>query len=387
MRSGLKSDIFEKFAALAGSISNSEVEGWKQQGGKVIGYTCSFVPEELFVAAGLMPFRIRATGSLSAGRADDYFEAANICSLVRHCFNKILTGEYEFIDGCVIGGGCDANRHILDNWEKSEARIPFLHRIFFPHSSGILMAQNFRNQLENLKQLLEEHFGLKITDDKLRDAIVLCNEIRDLQKAIYALRKVDNPPITASETIALVVAGYSMPKEAYKADLTQLLEELRGVTVPENKKTVRLMVVGPGHDEPTLCDIIETMGGTVVTDLTCYGGKTLFGSVREADPDPLQALADYQVIDRPLCPKNLDAHPLINREIMAKIKEYRVDGLIGQGYLCCETWGGELFVLQKELKEAGIPMLRIEREYTSDSLGQVQTRVQAFIETISGGLL
>ena len=72
---------------------------------------------------------------------------------------------------------------------------------------------------------------------------------------------------------------------------------------------------------------------------------------------------------------------------MDKIKEYRVDGIIGQSYLCCETWSGELFVLQKEFKEAGIPMLRIEREYTSDSLGQVQTRVQAFIETISGGLL
>ena len=387
MKSGLKSEIFEKFAAIAGNIMNPSVQKWKHKGGKVIGYTCSFVPEELFMAAGLLPFRIRATGSMSAERADDYYESANICSLVRHCFNKILTGEYEFIDGCVIGGGCDANRHILDNWEKSEARIPFLHRIFFPHSSGILMAQSFRKQLEEMKQLLEAHFGVQITNEKLRDAIILCNEIRDLQKSLYNLRKVDNPPITAAETISVIVAGYSMPKEEYKEDLTQLLEELRGVTMPEKKPVVRLMVVGPGHDEPSLCDMIETMGGAVVTDLTCYGGKTLFGSVRETDQDPLQALADYQVIDRPLCPKNLDAHPIISREVMDKIKEYCVDGIIGQSYLCCETWSGELFVLQKELKEAGIPMLRIEREYTSDSLGQVQTRVQAFIETISGGLL
>ena len=189
MKSGLKSEIFEKFAAFAGSIVNPEVQRWKHQGGKVIGYTCSFVPEELFVAADLLPFRIRATGSVSAGRADDYFESANICGLERHCFNKILTGEYEFIDGCVIGGGCDANRHILDNWEKSDARIPFLHRIFFPHSSGILMAQSFRKQLEEMKQLLEEHFGVQITDEKLQDAIVLCNEIRDLQKSLYALRR------------------------------------------------------------------------------------------------------------------------------------------------------------------------------------------------------
>jgi benzoyl-CoA reductase/2-hydroxyglutaryl-CoA dehydratase subunit BcrC/BadD/HgdB len=56
-------------------------------------------------------------------------------------------------------------------------------------------------------------------------------------------------------------------------------------------------------------------------------------------------------------------------------------------FVCCDTWGGELYFLNKELKEAGIPMLKIKREYTSDSMGQLQTKVQAFIETISGGAL
>ena len=62
-----------------------------------------------------------------------------------------------------------------------------------------------------------------------------------------------------------------------------------------------------------------------------------------------------------------------------------MDGVIGQTFRCCETWGGELYVLRKELNEAGISMLKIEREYIPDSLGQLQTRVQAFIEMLTGG--
>jgi benzoyl-CoA reductase/2-hydroxyglutaryl-CoA dehydratase subunit BcrC/BadD/HgdB len=382
-----RSQVLDKFSRIAGTISNPSVAAFRAKGGRVMGYTCSFVPEELFIAAGMMPFRIRATGSKSAGRADDYFEAANICSLVRHTFGKVLSGEYDFIDGAVIGGGCDGNRHILDNWEKSPARIPFLDRIFIPHASNELAAQYFLGQLSVLRAGIEGFFNVSITDDKLWAAIKLCNETRALQRELYALRLSDSPPITGAETIAVIVAGSSMPKEEYNSDLKQLLEELRGVKTPTVKYKARVMIVGPGHDDTSMCDIVEQLGGLVVNDLTCFGGKVVFGSITEDGADPLKAIADYQVLTRPLCPKNLGAHALINRKVFDTIKEFRVDGVIGQVFLCCETWGGEIYILGKELKEAGIPLLRIERECTADSTGQLMTRVQAFIETISGGAL
>jgi benzoyl-CoA reductase/2-hydroxyglutaryl-CoA dehydratase subunit BcrC/BadD/HgdB len=387
MKSGLKSEAFDKFTAIAGGIMNPSVEKWKKDGGKVMGYTCSFVPEELIVAAGMLPFRIRATGSQSAGRADDYFEAANLCSLVRHTFNKILTGEYDFIDGAVIGGGCDGNRHILDNWEKSPAKIEFLERIFIPHASNELSAEYFLGQLSGLKDRMEKYFGVTITDEKLKDAIKLCNEVRGLQRELYSLRLSDNPPITGSETVAVIVSGSSMPKEEYRDDLKQLLSELKSVKVPDKKYTARVMIIGPGHDDTSMSDIVEDLGGLVGNDLTCFGGKVIFGSINEDGPDLLKAIADYQVLTRPFCPKNLGAHPVINKEVFDKIKEFKVDGVIGQVFLCCETWGGEVYILNKELRAAGIPLLRIERECTADSTGQLRTRVQAFIETISGGAL
>ncbi len=385
MKSGLQSKVFDDFASTAGGISNPSVEEWKKGGGKVLGFTCSFVPEELIVAAGLLPFRIRATGSDCADAANDYFVAANICSLIRHTFDQVLAGEYEFLDGAVIGGGCDANRHIFDNWQKSTVAPPFLDTIFLPHASGEAMAVEFRGQLAGLKSRLEKRFGVEITDGKLRDAIRLCNETRALQRELYALRKAPNPPISGGETVAVIVAGSSMPKEAYNQKLRTLLGELQGVTPPERKYAARIMIVGPGHDDTSMCDVVEDLGAIVAGDLTCFGGKVIFGSVQEDGPDPLQALADYQVLVRPFCPKNLGAHPHVRKELLDQVRDLRVDGVIGQSFMCCNMWGGELYILSKELKEAGVPMLRLEREYVSGSTGQLQTRVQAFLETIAGG--
>ncbi len=387
MKSGLKSDVFDKLERAASSIMNPSVKRFKDGGGKVMGYTCSFVPEELIMAAGMMPFRIRATGSITGGLGDDYFNPASICSMIRYTFGKVLAGEYDFIDGAIIGGGCDGNRHILDNWKKSPKKMDFLETIFFPHASGDAMSVYFRDELIDIMKKLQDNFGVTVTDEKLYVAIKLTNEIRALQKELYDLRISDNPPITGAETVSVMVAGTSMPKEEYREDLKNLIAELKAAKVPEKKYAARLMIVGPGHDETSMCDVVEGLGGIVVSDLTCFGTKMMFGSIKESESDPLKAIADYQVITRPLCPKNLGAQKLINRFVSDKIRDLKIDGVIGQNYLCCDMWGGALYVLGKELKEAGIPMLRIEREYSADSTGQLKTRVQAFIETVSGGAL
>ena len=45
-------------AVLSARISMSETQQWKTDGGRVIGFFCSYVPEELIHAAGAMPYRV-----------------------------------------------------------------------------------------------------------------------------------------------------------------------------------------------------------------------------------------------------------------------------------------------------------------------------------------
>jgi benzoyl-CoA reductase/2-hydroxyglutaryl-CoA dehydratase subunit BcrC/BadD/HgdB len=64
------------------------------------------------------------------------------------------------------------------------------------------------------------------------------------------------------------------------------------------------------------------------------------------------------------------------------VKDYKVDGVVFQRIRYCDLWGGQLLYLEKEMKESSIPMLSIDREYSLGAVGQLRTRVQAFLERI-----
>ncbi|MCZ7631410.1 MAG: 2-hydroxyacyl-CoA dehydratase family protein [Microthrixaceae bacterium] len=111
---------------VAASLETPEVEDWKADGNRVVGYFCSTVPEELFTAAGMMAFRMRGTGSTSTEYADANFTPIN-CSFPRHCFNEALEGNFEFLDALIVINSCDHIRRIYDNWLKELDEPDFVH--------------------------------------------------------------------------------------------------------------------------------------------------------------------------------------------------------------------------------------------------------------------
>ena len=112
------SAILQEFEEISRTLSNPQIEAWKSQGKKVLGYNCSYFPEEMVHAAGLLPFRIRATGCTETPRADSYLARAN-CSFARACLEQLLQGEYDFLDGLVCVSSCDHVRRMYDNWKQA----------------------------------------------------------------------------------------------------------------------------------------------------------------------------------------------------------------------------------------------------------------------------
>lgn len=74
--------VLEVLKNAINTLNNSEVQEWKKQGGKVIGYFYSYIPDEIITAAGLMPYKIRGTGSPGAALAEKYF-TQTVCTFVR----------------------------------------------------------------------------------------------------------------------------------------------------------------------------------------------------------------------------------------------------------------------------------------------------------------
>jgi len=97
------------------SIENEYVRGWKNKGGKVIGYACVATTREIIEAAGMLPYRIKGLGEREAARADAYLSRFN-CAFCRSCLDLALRGEYDFLDGVMETNGCDHMRGMFENW-------------------------------------------------------------------------------------------------------------------------------------------------------------------------------------------------------------------------------------------------------------------------------
>jgi benzoyl-CoA reductase/2-hydroxyglutaryl-CoA dehydratase subunit BcrC/BadD/HgdB len=375
----IKSEAFRKFVEAAEGIMNPEVRAWKDQGRGVVGFFCSTVPEELFTAAGLLPFRMRGTGSTSTELSDAYFSPIN-CSFPRHTFNQALRGEYDFLDGLVCINSCDHVRRIYDNWIRA-LKTPFVQVMSLPRKVGEPQVDWYTDELNILRGQLEEHFGVQVTEERLKEAIQLHNQVRGLQKQLYLLRKADKPPITGAETLAVMVAGTAMPKQRYKELLTELLAEL-SEKQGSGEYRARLMILGGELDNPAYLGIIEQQGGLVVTDSSCFGSRLMWTPVDEAEPDPIRALARYYIQDRPSCPRMYGDQPRRIAFTREMAREFRVDGIIGERLLFCDQWVVENYMTDVDLKADDIPFMPLDREYVLSGEGQLRTRVQAFLETL-----
>jgi bzd-type benzoyl-CoA reductase N subunit len=375
----IKSRAFQTLSEAAETIVNPAIQSWKDKGGKVVGYFCSAFPDELVTAAGLLPFRIRATGSKGTDLSDSFFSSVN-CSFPRHVLNMALSGQYVFLDGLAMFNSCDNIRRVYDHWIR-QMNTPFVHIMSLPRKAEPAQVEWFRDELINLRDLMQQHFDVEITDDRLWEAIKLHNQARNLLRNLYDLRKAENPPITGAEALAVTVAGTAMPKQDFVDLLRELLDDLAGADGVKNFRA-RLMILGSVLDDPAYIRVIEDQGGLVVTDSLCFGSRLFWKDVQESTGDPLDALAQYYVVDRPSCPRVFGLYEKRVDYVTAMVREFNVDGVILERLAFCDLWGFEQYSIFNDFKESGIPLLMLDREYTLGAVGQLRTRVQAFLETM-----
>ena len=374
------SSALREFRAAAATLVNPSLQEWKDQGGKVVGCMYHFIPEEIITAAGLLPYRMRATGSTGTELAESRFTQVN-CTFVRHLFDSGMRCDQDFLDGVVSVNNCDHVRRLYDNW-KAAIPASYMHFMVFPKKSGSEQVEAYRHELAGFKSSLEEHFQVQITDEKLRAAIQLHNQIRGLQRRLYDLRRSDASPITGADVLAVMVAGTCMPMERYNSLLRQLLEECGRAEGPRDH-VARLMVMGGEIDDPGLIEAFESERGLVVVDSLGYGYRSCAKDVA-VDGDPLTALARYQVMERPADPRLFGRTTEERDEYLSSLIEpFRVEGVIAVRLLQCDHWGFEQSNLAKYFRKRQIPYLALEIEYVLSGVGQIKTRVQAFLERIT----
>ena len=367
---------------------DKRVKELKNQGEKIIGYLCCYVPLEMLTAAGLIPYRITGDTEEPITKADECL-ITNMCSFVRSFFDIGLKGRYNFLDGLVVPHTCQDVERIYELW-KYYLNPTYSYFLDVPHNATPLGYTFFKNQLASFKKSLENFSGRAITDQVLLEQIELYNENRQLMRKLYELRKQEPPLLSGSDITEIIVASMSIPVEESNQHLKDILKETKEHKVESQAKKPRLLIWGPPLDDKTLIQLIEECDANIVMDDVCFGSRFYWADVEVTD-DPLGALAERYLF-KIRCPRTFWPVPppggyrsdIENRlgYILDYVREFNVEGAILATPRFCVIHGHDFPDLRDYLKEAGLSVLSLDYDYSTTSIAPLKTRIQAFIETL-----
>jgi len=357
----------------------ASINEWKARGGKVIGFTSDYVPEEIIHAADILPIAMISDEKIPLSDAD-LFLIPSLCSYSRTNFQLGYNDDFDFLDGIIIGATCDGQRRLFDAW-KQFGKAGFSYLIEVPMKlNQDYSKQRYKNVLKNLIEQLNEYFGVYITDEALKQSIRAVNTKRKLLQEICETRKVNPATVSGTEMMEVMNAGLRMPIDQFIKLLKNLLSEI-GQSNGRVNGNIRLMICGAPQNNVGFISAIEDMGAIVVVDELRMGSRQWVGLVEEVnDSDPLDVIVERyhgKLPEPTFSPyeKRLDS-------LLSLAEEYKVDGVISNIVRHCipHTYLGP--VTKRYFETHKIPLLELETEYSMQATGQIKTRVQAFFEII-----
>jgi benzoyl-CoA reductase subunit C len=349
---------------------------WKANtGGKVVGYLCAYVPEEIIYAAGMLP--VRVFGSHEPQDVTEPHIPSFYCAYCRDCLAQALLGRYDYLDGLVIGHSCFHIMQTFNSWRR-HVPLSFDYHLFVPqHVRSPRAKPCLTDVLAEFKEALEQWCGQPITESALDNAINTYNTNRSLLHQLYETRKEPAPALSGAEAMQIVLSSQLMDKKENNLLLGQALRELP--STDGNTDLPRLMVVGSENNDAGLLRLTESLGARVVVDDHCTGSRYFWNQVIPS-ANRLEAIA-ARYIDRVPCPQK----DLVEKERLAHIlrlaQEYGVDGAVLIQEKFCDPHGFDMPQIQSLLKENGIPSLTLEVDITTPA-GQFRTRLEAFLEML-----
>ncbi|MBU2489352.1 MAG: 2-hydroxyacyl-CoA dehydratase family protein [Proteobacteria bacterium] len=354
------------------------VDQAQEQGRRALAYTCSYMPEALLNVEGLCGVRVRAPGVVGTPMADTYLSSV-ICSYTRSLLELTLEGTFDSLDGWVFVASCDHMRRLYDNMDYL-LKPEFIHILDVPHKSGEAAEKWMTEELTELAEKLSDAFGVDTGPEAVNRAVALQNRYLDVMRELSEMRKEKNPPISGAAFSTLMTTSLASPKDLVIEPLEELAAQLRKAPGIDDHRA-RLVLAGSQCDDPYYVGVIEDTGGLVVADRTCTGSVPALAPIPVDEKNPLAALAKRS-LSNVSCPRMMEDFKARVSEVLDVVKEYQADGVVLQTLKFCDTWGVEAAPMLSAIREAGVPVLRLEREYALTSQGQLQTRIQAFLESM-----
>ena len=375
-------EIFEEFAE-QNKQSFLTIKEFKEKGTPIIGAYCSYFPREIAIAMGAVPVGLCSSSEETVQIAESILPK-NICPLIKSSYGYAISDRcpyFHFSDLVVGETTCDGKKKMYEM--MAEFKDVFVMEL--PNIQSEKGLELWKQEIIRLKHYLEEKFQVVITEDDIKHAIQIENRRRIALKRLYEVMKLDPVPIMGMELLDVLYGSkYKLNLEKVPKELdaltNQILEEYE--EKPKKEHRPRILITGCpiGGDSKIVVKAIEDNGGVVVAFENCTGAKVIDKLVDENNPDVYDAIAKkYFYIGCAIMTPNDNRIELLGR----MIDEFKVDGVVEMILSGCHSVQMESISVRNFVnEEKHIPYIDIVTDYSQGDIGQLNTRMAAFIEML-----
>jgi benzoyl-CoA reductase/2-hydroxyglutaryl-CoA dehydratase subunit BcrC/BadD/HgdB len=376
--------IFDEFAD-ARKKGFLDVKEQKDNGKNVVGFYCTYTPVEIIMASGAIPVGLCATSDETTAEAEKRLPR-NLCPLVKSSYGFAVTDKcpYFYFADLVVGETtCDGKKKMYELLGE----IKPMHVLQLPNENKSDMSfRMYREEVVKLKERLETEFNVEITDDKLKAAIDVKNRQRKALKDFYNIQAMTPPPVKGLDIHkALYGSEFKFDKEAQIDEIKELtariIEEYKANGSAVSEKAPRILITGCPIAVATekVITAVEENGGVVVAFENCFGTKAVEELVDE-NADPIDAIT-RKYLNTPCSVMTPNDGRL--EKLGELMDRFKVDGVIDVVLQACHTYNIETYSVKKyvnDIKDKAY--IALETDYSSSDVGQLNTRIGAFIEML-----
>jgi benzoyl-CoA reductase/2-hydroxyglutaryl-CoA dehydratase subunit BcrC/BadD/HgdB len=369
-------------------VRPAELVEAQKKGAKVFGTFCLYVPDEVVFAAGGIATGLCGGSQFWVPGGEKVLPAAT-CPLIKASIGARLDRTCPFFciaDVFVGETTCDGKKKA---WEILEEHAP-VYVMDLPQQKRAKDVAAWAEEIRAFVAKAEEVTGNKVTAESLAESIKLINGKRRALRRLYDFRRLPNPPISGKDCLLISqIAFYDDPTRFTEMtnklcdELDQRVKDGVGVYAPGAK---RILFTGTPMAIPNwkMHHIVESGGAAVVGEETCTGIRYFANLVDESQTTVdgmIHALAERYMQINCAC---FTPNSARIDDIKRYVKEYGADGVVDINLKFCTLYDVEGFLVEKALKDAGIPVLGVETDYNDEDAAQLRTRTGAFLEILKG---
>jgi benzoyl-CoA reductase/2-hydroxyglutaryl-CoA dehydratase subunit BcrC/BadD/HgdB len=384
---------FDEMADLFGKPEKEIIQA-KKSGKKVIGYLCLFAPIELILAADAIPVRINS-GWYDAAKIGDRVVPVEVCPVIRSTIGAKMVSLSPFLensDAIISVLTCDGMTklgEILADytpiWQMTIPRV----------KDSDQSLRLWIDEIKSIKKQIEKLTGNIITRKKLQRAIELTQKATKAFRRLQQLRR-GNPVIMGRDAMLAIQTYMWDDVERWTKNTNKLCDELEKRVKNEDwsvpPDTPRVLITGTPMfwpDNWKVPSLVEEANpqGVILADEICSSERILNDPVGVDEwsmNDMLNAIGErYLMASTCPCFSSTDGNEDRINWLITKIKDYKIDGVIYYVVRGCMLYAMEYTRVKKVLDSINIPVYYLDTEYTREDVGQMKTRVEAFLEMLT----